>query len=276
MSSPAQPRTDACYRHPDRPSFVLCQRCGRTICPDCQTQAAVGVHCPECVKEARASVPRTKPAVVTALRRQGAPIVTYALMAICIVLFLTELLPGNPTGDALLFWGPYTLVEPWRLITYAFVHSAPVPLHLLVNMLSLWIVGRILEPVIGRVRFLTIFLLSSLGGAVAVLLLAPVQPVVGASAGVFGLFAAIFVIQRRMGATNWQLLIIIGLNLALGFFVSGISWQGHIGGLVVGALVALIFWTTRRRDERRKQVILCLAVFVVLIVIAVVRALLTF
>ena len=79
------------------------------------------------------------------------------------------------------------------------------------------------------------------------LLLAPVQPVVGASAGVFGLFAAIFVIQRRMGATNWQLLIIIGLNLALGFFVSGISWQGHIGGLVVGALVALIFWTTRRR-----------------------------
>ena len=145
------------------------------------------------------------------------------------------------------------------MITYGFVHSAR-SIHIAVNMLSLWMIGRILEPVIGRVRFLAIFLLSTLGGAVAVLLLAPTQAVVGASAGVFGLFAAIFVIQRRMGATNWQLLIIIGLNLAIGFFVPGISWQGHVGGLVVGRARGLIFWTTRRRDDRWKQVILCLAV----------------
>jgi membrane associated rhomboid family serine protease len=276
LSAPSGERTDVCYRHPDRQSFVLCQRCGRTICPECQTQAAVGVHCPECVREARASAPRTKPAVVTALRRQGAPLVTYAIMAVCILLWLTELLPGNPTANALLYWGPYTLVEPWRLITYAFVHAAPLPIHLLVNMLSLWILGRILEPVVGRVRFLAIFLLSALGGSVAVLLLAPVTPVVGASGGVFGLFAALFVIQRRMGATNWQLLVVIGLNLAIGFFVAGISWQGHVGGLLVGALVALIFWMTRRQAERWKQIILCLAVVVGLLAIAAVRALLTF
>lgn len=274
-ASPGE-RTDVCYRHPDRQSFVLCQRCGRTICPECQTQAAVGVHCPECVREARASAPRTKPAVVTALRRQGAPLVTYAIIAVCAVLWLTELLPGNPTANALLYWGPYTLVEPWRLITYAFVHAAPLPLHLLVNMLSLWILGRIFEPAVGRARFLAIFLISALGGSVAVLLLAPVTPVVGASAGVFGLFAALFVIQRRMGATNWQLLVVIGLNLAIGFFVSGISWQGHIGGLLAGALVALVFWMTRRRNERWKQVILCLVIVVALLAIAAVRALTLF
>src|SRR5690606_20417522 len=151
----------------------------------------------ECVREARASAPRTQPAVVTALRRQGAPLVTYAIIALCAVLWLTELLPDNPTANALLYWCPYTLVEPWRLITYALVHAAPSPIRLLVDLLSLWILGRIFEPAVGRVRFRALLLVSALGGSVPVLILAPVTPVVGASAGVFGLFAAFFLIQRR-------------------------------------------------------------------------------
>lgn len=274
MSSPAGERTGVCYRHPDRESYVLCQRCGRTVCPECQTQAAVGVHCPECVREARASAPKTKPAVVTMLRSRSQPVVTYAIMALCVIVYLTQLIPGSPTEQALLYWGPYTLIEPWRMLTYGFVHGSPI--HILVNLLSLWILGRILEPAVGRARFLAIFLLSVLGGAVAVLLLAPVNAIVGASAGVFGLFAALFVIQRRLGATNWQLLAIIGVNLVIGFVLPGISWQGHVGGLIAGAAAAGLIWMTRRPNDRWKQVILLLGLTVVLIVVAVAGALLIF
>jgi membrane associated rhomboid family serine protease len=200
--------------------------------------------------------------------------VTYAIMALCIVVYLTQLIPDSPTQGLLLYWGPYTLHEPWRLVTYAFVHGSPI--HILVNLLSLWVIGRILEPAVGRIRFLALFLLSVIGGAVAVLLIAPATPVVGASAGVFGLFAALFVIQRRMGVTNWQLLVVLGINLFIGFALPGISWQGHLGGLVVGAATAFILYMTRRPSDRWKQVILCLVALVVLVVVAVVRALLTF
>lgn len=274
MSAPTGERSDVCYRHPDRKSFVLCQRCGRTICPECQTQAAVGVHCPECVREARASAPRTQSALVTTLRSKRTPVVTYAIMALCVVLYLTQIIPGSPTQELLLYWGPYTLVEPWRLITYAFVHGSPI--HILVNLLSLWVIGRILEPAVGRIRYLVLFLLSVLGGAVAVVLLAPVTPVVGASAGVFGLFAALFVIQRRMGVTNWQLLVVLGINLFIGIALPGISWQGHLGGLVVGALVAFILHMTRRQADRWKQILLTALVAVALIATAVIRVVLTF
>jgi membrane associated rhomboid family serine protease len=221
-------------------------------------------------------VPRTKPAVVTALRRQGAPVVTYAIMAICVLVYLTELIPNSPTIQLLAYRGDYTLSEPWRMITAGFVHAAPLPIHILVNMLSLFVLGRILEPAIGRARFLALYLLCVLGGSVAVLLIAPGLPVIGASGAIFGLFAALFVLQRRLGGTNVQLLVVIAINLGIGFVLPGIAWQAHIGGLVVGAVVALIFWMTRRQDARWKQVILCLAVLAVLVAIAVVRAVLTF
>lgn len=278
MSSPSSERTGVCYRHPDRESYVLCQRCGRTICPDCQTQAAVGVHCPECVREARASAPRTKPAFVTALRSQRTPVVTYAIMALCVIVFATEFLPDNWGYQQFAYTGALTLSEPWRLLTYAFVHSPFPPfLHIVFNLFSLWVLGRIMEPLVGRWRFLGLYLLSALGGSVAVLLLAPNQVVVGASGAIFGLFGALFVIQRRLGGNSTQLLIVLGLNLVIGFIPGfNISWQGHVGGLVVGALVGLIYFMTRRQTERWKQIILLLVVAVALIAIAIVRAVLTF
>ena len=89
MSDTAGRSSNFCYRHPDRQSYILCQRCGRTICPACQTQAAVGVQCPDCVKEGRASAPRRKPAIVTAFRRGSSqPVVTYSIIALCAVLFV--------------------------------------------------------------------------------------------------------------------------------------------------------------------------------------------
>jgi membrane associated rhomboid family serine protease len=259
---------NVCYRHPDRQSFVLCQRCGRTICSQCQTQAAVGVHCPECVREARASAPRTKPAIVTALRRQDAPIVTYTLIALSVVVFIAELILGDRFVSALVYFAPYTLVEPWRLVTHMFAHSAAFPfLHLLFNMFTLFLFGRVLEQLLGRVRFLALYAISGLGGAVAVMLISPERPVLGASGAIFGLLAAFFVIQRRLGFSNPTLLVIIALNLGAGFILPGISWQAHVGGLVAGAVVALVFMRTRKRTQRTVQVVLTVAVAAALFLI---------
>ena len=103
MTSDAVASGNVCYRHPDRQSYILCQRCGRTICSQCQTQAPVGVHCPECVREARASAPRTKPAIVSTMTAKGAPVVTYTLIALCVIVFAIELLvPAAPAVPAVL------------------------------------------------------------------------------------------------------------------------------------------------------------------------------
>ena len=272
-ASGSAPSGNVCYRHPDRQSYVLCQRCGRTICSECQTQAAVGVHCPECVREARASAPRTKPAIVTTLTRKDAPIVTYAIMALCVIMFIPELLLGSAFINQVVYFAPYTLVEPWRLVTHLFAHSTQFPyIHILFNLFTLFMFGPVLERMLGRARFIALYFLSGFGGAVAVLLLAPGTPVLGASGAIFGLVAAYFVIQRRLGFSNPTLLIVIVLNLAIGFFPgSNISWQGHLGGLIVGAAVAFVYLRTRQRSQRGLQVALVGAVAVALVAIILLR-----
>jgi membrane associated rhomboid family serine protease len=254
----SEPSTSAsyCYRHPDRQSYILCQRCGRTICTHCQTQAAVGVHCPECIREAQASAPRRKPAILSSLRRtRDAPVVTFSIIGVTALVYVLQLLPGSPVTSALAFYGPFTTSEPWRLLTALFVHSQGSLLHILFNMFSLFIFGPLLEGMVGRVRFLALYLISGLGGSVAVLLLAPFTPVVGASGAIFGLLGAYFVIQRKLGGNNVQLLIVIGLNLVIGFLPgTNIAWQAHLGGLVVGSAVALVYLRTRRRDQRGLQI----------------------
>ncbi len=264
-----------CYRHPDRQSFVLCQRCGRTICPECQTQAAVGVHCPECVRESRDSAPRTRPAVVTrarsALLTRDAPLVTYAIIAICVIVFLAEALTGlfgqrgSSLENQLLYYPPFTVLRPWTMVTALFVHAS-LP-HVALNMFSLWVLGRQIEPMLGRARFAALFLLSGIGGSVAVLFIAPSTPVLGASGAIFGLFAAYFVIARHLGASGTQLLVVIGVNLAAGFIIPGISWQAHLGGLVIGGLVGLVFVRTRARQRRFAQWMLVAGVLLLLVVL---------
>lgn len=263
-----------CYRHPDRQSFVLCQRCGRTICHECQTQAAVGVHCPECVRESRASAPKTKSRFVTAFRPgSDRPVVTFSIIALCVVVFLLQLATGGTQGvvsRALVYYPFGTLVEPWRMFTSIFAHGSI--LHLLFNMYTLYLFGSMLEQALGRARYLALFLLSGFGGSVAVLLLAPSSAVLGASGAIFGLMGAFVVIQRGLGGTNRTLLVVLGLNLVFPFLVpSNISWQAHVGGLVVGGLLGLIFIKTRARRQRLMQIGLIAAVAVALIALILVR-----
>ena len=229
------------------------------------------MHCPECVKEARATAPRTKPAILTSLRSSDRPVVTYSIIAICVVLYVAQIIPGSPVTNALVYYPPFTAIEPWRMITSLFVHSPGSFFHILFNMYSLFVFGPILERGLGRLRFIALYLLSGLGGSVGVLLLSPGTPVLGASGAIFGLLGAFFVINRRLGGNNIQLIIVIGLNLALGFIVPNVAWQAHLGGLVVGALVALVYLRTRRSDQKNTQIILTAAVFTGLVLVSLAR-----
>lgn len=271
MSTPGDSRENYCYRHPDRQSFVLCQRCGRTICGECQTPAAVGFHCPECMREARQSAPKTKSRVTMAFSPgSSAPVVTWSIMALCVVIYLLQLVTNGVVTSALFYHPVLTESEPWRMLTSLFVHSPSSFLHILFNMYSLFIFGPILERAVGRWRFLALYLLSGLGGSLAVLLLAPTTGVLGASGAIFGLLGAFFVIQRRLGGNSLQLVIVIGINLVIGFVIPNIAWEAHVGGLIVGALTALVFLRTREPRKRNEQLLLLAGILAGLIVLTVV------
>ena len=259
MSDTARNPDNFCYRHPDRQSFIICQRCGRTVCSECQTQAAVGVHCPECVREARESAPRARRGTTTRIKRSmrsssGVPVVTYSLIGLNLLFYVAQWVSGGAVYQALAYYPPLTPVEPWRMVTSAFLHSPTSILHILFNMYSLFIFGPIIEHAVGRARFAALYLLAALGGSVAVLFLAPAAVVVGASGAIFGLLGAFFVIQRRLGGNNMQLLIVIGLNLVIGFIVPNVAWQAHLGGLIVGAGIAAIYMATRHRSKKAVQI----------------------
>lgn len=272
MSSPST-AASRCYRHPDRESWVLCQRCGRTVCPQCQTQAAVGVHCPECVREGRPARPPRGRRVANFFRPGGStPAVTYTLIGVNLAVFALQFLSGGLVTALGVYVPQITAEQPWRMITAIFLHSPSWFLHILFNMYALFLFGPTLEAALGRVRFLALYLTAGFAGSVAVLLLAPNSAVLGASGAVFGLFGAFFVIQRRMGANATQIFVIIAINFALGFFIANVSWQAHLGGLVGGAAIAAIYTRTRRREQRAAQIIGVAGVIVVLIAVTVVLA----
>ncbi|RZS56249.1 membrane associated rhomboid family serine protease [Microcella putealis] len=256
---------NVCYRHSDRRSFVLCQRCGRTVCGECQTPAPVGVRCPECMAEAAAAMPRQKSPLLRAVRRgSSTPVVTYTILGLTLGVFILQFATQGTVTRALGYAPPLSLIEPWRMLTVSLVHSSGI-FHILFNMYALFVLGPLLEQLVGRWRFAVTYILSTLAGSIAVLWLAPASFVVGASGAIFGLFGAFFVIQRRLGGNTAQLMVILGINLALGFFLPNISWQAHVGGLIGGAIVALIFVRTRRRQQTPLQIAL-LGAFAALLV----------
>lgn len=278
-------RTDPdnyCYRHPDRQSFVLCQRCTRTICPECQTQMPVGVICPECLKNQQQAVKATRPSrgqrAVRAMRASDSrPIVTYSIMGVTILAYLLGMLPG--VGAAVQGWLAFNSAfllpgpnfQPWRLLTVTLVHASIW--HVALNMLALWALGRSLEPLLGRWRFGVLYVLSALGGSVLVALLAPGTWVVGASGAVWGLLGAMFIIGRHLGANVTAIAVLLGLNLVITFLPgSNISWQGHIGGGLVGLLVGFIFARTRAIRQQRTQKLLLVATAVGLLALLAIPA----
>jgi membrane associated rhomboid family serine protease len=238
---------EVCYRHPNRETGVKCSNCGRPICPDCMTSTPVGMRCPECARQ------RTRTRTIRTVSASDQPSLTYILIGICVVAFIGEIAGGaNATASGI---GGSRLLEDgglrasdvadgeyWRLITAGFLHIGLF--HLLTNMLSLWILGTLLEPAVGRLHFGLIFFVSVLAGSFGALLVTPDSLTVGASGGIFGLMGAAVVVLRNRGVNPMEsgLLFWIGLNLVLTFSLSNISIGGHIGGLIGGTLAALVLY----------------------------------
>jgi membrane associated rhomboid family serine protease len=156
----------------------------------------------------------------------------------------------------------------WRLFTGAFLHAAPPSYwHILFNMWALYAIGPQLERMLGSLRFGAVYLLSALGGSIAVYLFGDYA--VGASGAIYGLFGAMFVIARRMGYDVRGVIWLIGINVVLTFVIPGISWQGHLGGLVAGALVTALFAYAPARNRKGFQLATVLAVLAVYAVILV-------
>ena len=207
------------------------------------------------------------------LKRGSIAPVTSALLIINVLVWLAQISPIGLEITYEFFFAPLlAMSEPWRMLSSGFVHDWTGPLHILFNSYAIWIFGRQLEPMLGPLRFLVLYLTSIVGGSVAVLWLSdPVVPVVGASGALFGLMAAFFVIIRETGGNASQLFGLIAINFALGFFVSGISWEGHLGGMVTGLLIAFVYAKTRRPKQLGLQVLGIALVWVAIVGLTLVR-----
>ena len=166
-----------------------------------------------------------------------------------LVIWLLQVIPGSTVTTTLLYAPLLTLIEPWRMITAGFVHSPDSFWHILLNIYSIYIFGRVIEPMLGPTRFLALYLISIFGGSAMVLWLSePVIPVVGASGAFFGLMGAYLIMLRAIGDNSGLLVGLIAVNLAFGFLVPGISWQGHLGGLLAGMAVTAVYARTRYKS----------------------------
>ena len=181
--------------------------------------------------------------------RSDQPRVTVSLIMINLVIWLLQVIPGSTVTTTLLYAPLLTVIEPWRMITAGFVHSPDSVWHILLNAYSIYIFGRVIEPMLGPGRFLALYLISIFGGSAMVLWLSePVVPVVGASGAFFGLMGAYLIMLRAIGDNSGLLVGLIAVNLAFGFLVPGISWQGHLGGLLAGMAVTAVYARTRYKS----------------------------
>lgn len=227
-----------CPKHPDQMAYTRCSRCSRHMCTGCQLPAEVGMICSDCAVARTATAQR---------KRSGTSIwITYILIAINLIVYLLQQLIPNSLVIFSLLYNPLYVEftgQWWRALTAGFVHDQTNLTHLLLNMFSLWLFGRAIEPALGKIKYLLVYLLSIIGGSVGVWLIGLMiddlfyTNTVGASGGIFGLFGAFFILTKLRGADTTPIVILIAINLIYGFIVPGISWQAHLGGLLTGLFV---------------------------------------
>ncbi|WP_026931494.1 rhomboid family intramembrane serine protease [Glycomyces tenuis] len=279
-----------CYRHRNRETYLRCVRCDKPICADCRIDAPVGFQCPDCVAAGRRKERRARSAfggrAATAFGGSSAGsagTVTKTMIGINVAMFVLTLLVGgmsavggartelhNALAQASIFvyqGGFYSTHIPvelfgtvydlpgvasggeYRLLTSTFMHYGAI--HLLMNMVVLWILGRVLEKDLGSLRFLAVYLISGLAGSVATYLFAAPETIsAGASGAIYGLFGTLILVNRRLSRDNTGMYILLGLNLVMTFALPGISITGHLGGLVGGLLCGAVLAFTPREQRR--------------------------
>ncbi|MEV6619783.1 rhomboid family intramembrane serine protease [Amycolatopsis sp. NPDC051106] len=269
MSQPPNPAVEpqaalpGCWWHPNRPTGLSCSRCGRPACPDCLREAPVGFQCTDCVHSGTQQQRRQHrdyqeagfgQRTVFGARLSQSVLVTQVILAVNVLVFLITVVQAGSLNDNELsslfqhgaLYGDATLGhgEWWRVLTNGFLHYGPI--HIAVNMFSLWMMGRSLEQVTGRGRYLALYFVSMLGASAAVLLFGDPSGypgTAGASGALFGLMGAyaVTVVKLRLNPTG--LIITLALNAFITFGIPGISIWAHAGGLVTGALltVALLY-----------------------------------
>jgi membrane associated rhomboid family serine protease len=228
------------------------------------TPTPVGMRCPECSRE------RTK--VKTIRTVSARPVVTQALIAINVAVFIAEVaagasLNGGGAGGTVLqkgeLFGPAIVDQHqyWRIVSSGFLHYSI--LHIAFNMFFLYVMGTILEPAIGRVNFAAVYFTSLLAGSFGALLFQPDALTVGASGACFGVLGALIVVARNRGIPIWQsgLGLTLVINIVFSLSVPGISIGGHVGGLIGGLISgALIVELAERRRNQPLALAGCLLV----------------
>jgi membrane associated rhomboid family serine protease len=223
------------------------------------TPTPVGMRCPECSRE------RTK--VKTIRTVSARPVVTEALIAVNVVVFIAELAGGATVnggggeGTVLAHGGLFGPAianqhEYWRIVTSGFLHYSI--LHIAFNMFFLYVVGRLLEPAIGHLNFAVVYLVSLVAGSFGALLFEPDALTAGASGACFGVLGALLVVARYRGIPIWQsgLGPTLLINIVFSLTVSGISIGGHIGGLIGGLICG---WLIVELGEQRRNQALAIA-----------------
>lgn len=235
-----------CFRHPERETYIRCQRCDRYVCPDCARDASVGVHCVECLREGNRDLPAQR-SRMGGVVRSGGPIVTYALIALNVLGWLVNYATGRvlttelstAAGVSGAGWG-ISDGEVWRLLTGAFVHEDVW--HIGVNMLALYFLGPALEQLLGRLRFVGLYLGSAFFSGVVVYCASYVNvPTIGASGAIFGLFGAVIMLRRYLRVDLTWIMVMLAINVVINiFYRDALSVSGHAGGLAAGLLFGAV------------------------------------
>lgn len=278
----AESETDlpTCHLHPDRQTGRRCSRCGRPACPECLHAASVGSHCTECVR-------LTRPPVAERVRTRVAlagPVVTYAILALNVAMFALTVAWAAVDGGAqqaqralggeitiahvhlALFRSLVAEGEWYRVFSSSFMHFGVI--HLAMNMFGLFILGRLLEPALGRMRFASLYLASLVGGTLGALWISPDALTAGASGALYGLLGGAFVIMKARGVDpfstglgSWMVVALVWT-----FVAPGVSIGGHLGGLVAGAVTGYLMVPRHRQLSASQSASIGLAMAGVLFV----------
>jgi len=271
-----------CYRHPDRTSWTLCARCGRTICPECQILTPAGVRCPSCVQELGGSVqwvptggsratnakaakakreresaqraarrPRWQQLVLDFVRPGTTiPIATWTIAVVSIALWIVGFLTGNLP---IAFLAPSIAHAEWiwtyftAPVVYPAIAAGQIILGFLLNIVFLLLIAPGIERTLSRARFLSVFFAGSAVGSALMVLTGSGN--YGLSSSLFGLFGAYLVMVWSSPAIRNQILIVLAINLVFTVVLSPGFLPAIIGGLAGGVAASLLF---RRSDSRSR------------------------